>query len=131
MAKREPAPDYSDTAIPPVKVLVVDDEIVRLPTIIEWLNNQFAQQDAIPRKLDIRYEAVPNASFWQFDFVFLDHDLAGIDLYEHLRQEYPEKRYHQETTAIIHSMNPVGARNLQVEMEWRGYTVRVIPYSQM
>lgn len=104
----------SDTKLAPcLKILVLDDQESRL--II--FRRKLIGHDVVCVKT--ASDAISNFSEYDFDCVFLDHDLGdkvmeisgpgtGYEVAEWLR-DHPDRRPQQ---IIVHSFNPVGAKNM-------------------
>lgn len=80
-------------------------------------------------------EAIDLLSHYQYDFVFLDHDLGGEEgvSSEKSNSGAAVARWIAETKPkigiiIIHSLNPAGALNMESVLLGAGYRVLKIPF---
>ena len=105
------------------RILLIDDDKNRF----KWFKDNFdgvVWADTYKNALSLL-----NDNNW--DFVFFDHDLGdkdgeGIDLAKHAVKNGLIK----QARIVVHSMNPVGARNIANVFE-RGYDVNVISYKKL
>lgn len=103
------------------EIIVIEDENVRLETIRNFIHRQYG-----PLVNVSYYNRVPK-NFHSYDVLFLDHDLGDQgDVYDILRK-YDLSYF--EGDVVIHSMNPVGARNLAALFP--NANVSIIPYSKI
>ena len=69
----------------------------------------------------------------KYDMIFLDHDLSendpGAASGSTLADILEEEKLHTNIPIIIHSMNPVGAQNIQRTLNNTHSQVVVVPYS--
>lgn len=102
-----------------MRALIIDDDTIRVPVLSR------AAQDIIG-KCDVEH-SVTFVSDWEgYDLVMLDHDLgAGGDVSRHVIDAFPEGFESIPPTVVIHSMNPVGARQIKAILG-RGI---ILPYS--
>lgn len=91
-----------------MRVLIIDDEAVRVPNITAWLEYKTNEP------LEVTHSATFRGDFDNFDIVCLDHDLGTgyEDVHTGVRRVFPEG-YSGDAQVIIHSMNPVGAENIR------------------
>lgn len=102
------------------RVLIIDDDAVRVPTLS-------AYAEMIVHGAEIVHSETFTADWDGFELVMLDHDLgSGGDVCDHIRKAFPEG-YDGPALVCVHSMNPVGARNIVAAL--RSGTIR--PYSHI
>lgn len=91
------------------RALIIDDEKVRVPNIKAFLERRYGKALSVHHELTIEDTDI----FEMFDIVCLDHDLGRYgDCYEILKKlEAPEN---PTAHVFIHSMNPIGARNIHL-----------------
>jgi len=106
-----------------IRVLIVDDDPARVPRI-----TKHAQLIAGARTLHVMHQACVPRDLSGYDLVYLDHDLGEETTYEQLKRA-PAGALRGKHV-IIHSMNPVGARNLQAAIE-DAASVTIVPLSSM
>lgn len=112
-----------------MKVLIVEDDDERIKNFkIHLCKHKLIFAKTAPASIE-------SLRSGHFDYVFLDHDLdeentgkdgEGIDVVRHVIKE---AACYQKTTFILHSMNPVGAKNMKQELERAGLKVECLPYS--
>lgn len=101
-----------------MNILILDDDMIRFPVLQEFALGNYG-----PSQIDCL--TFPPESLEGYDVLFLDHDLGpDLDTHRSLRDLNPEDF---TGDVIIHSMNPVGARNISY-MFPNAYT-RIVPYS--
>ena len=106
-----------------MKVLIMDDDQIRVPTL-EQLGRRFVGDE----NAEVTHSEVFQSNWDDYNLVMLDHDLgAGGDVYDHVREAYPQG-YDGDAVILIHSMNPVGARNIYKQLGNRGI---IFPYGRM
>jgi len=103
------------------RVLIIDDDAVRVPALTRYVHSMLPDAEVT--------HSTTFVSDWDgFSMVMLDHDLgAGGDVYDHVKVTFPEG-YSGEAVIVIHSMNPVGARNIYHQLGNRGV---LLPYSRI
>ena len=102
-----------------MRALIIDDDTIRVPVLSR------AAQDIIG-ECDVEH-SVTFVSEWEgYDLVMLDHDLGtGGDVSQHVKKAFPEGYDKSPPVIVIHSMNPVGARQIKDTLG-RGI---ILPYS--
>jgi hypothetical protein len=101
------------------RVLIIDDDAIRVSALSRYAG-------WIVPGAEIVHSETFVADWDGYDMVMLDHDLGrGGDVYDHVRKAFPEG-YDGLALVCIHSMNPVGARNIQAQV---GGDIR--PYSSI
>lgn len=109
-----------------IKVLIVDDETVRIERI-----TRFAHGLVDGRSIEVEHQAVVPRALAGFDLIFLDHDLGPAgDVYDNLRGR-SEFSGLQDTVVVVHSMNPVGARNIAELLRPHAASCLIRPFSSM
>lgn len=111
-----------------MKILFLDDEYYRHKAIQKIIKNTNAKISAFWTG----QEALKSLKKNEYDLVMLDHDLKiegntefnGIDVCQGIVRLYPK---HINTVFIIHSLNPLGAKNMSNCLSKKGYEVHVIP----
>ena len=102
-------------------IFVLEDDQMR----IDWFNEQFHDVPFLFITKDVK-EAISILRLIKFDILFLDHDLDEVSIYDEAHAEYDLRHgynglmvishlrgtVNQETSCIIHSMNPTGAGNM-------------------
>lgn len=100
------------------KVLVIDDDSVRIQTLTEYAEHLMGP-------VEVTHSLTFTSDWEGYNLVMLDHDLgAGGDVSKHVRKHFPEG-YDGDAWVIVHSMNPVGAREIVHTLN----AGRVMPYS--
>lgn len=101
-----------------MKVLIIDDEVIRVPALTKYIETRFGKCEVI--------HSVTFTLDWDGYFlVMLDHDLGkGGDVSRHVSKAFP-RGYTGSAEIVVHSMNPVGARNIINALG----TGNILPYS--
>ena len=95
-----------------MKVLVLEDNKDRL----NWFKETFSKCELyIAMTAEKAADAIMK---WEFDLIFIDHDLAdetrtGYDFAKLLAEEIRVGRITNDPSIYIHSLNPVGAKNIK------------------
>jgi len=101
-----------------MKALIIDDDAIRVPTLTRYATSLLGE-------CEVTHSLTFTPDWEGFDLILLDHDLGkGGDVSRHVSEAFPEG-YNGRAWVIVHSMNPVGARNI-VHTLGAG---RVMPYS--
>lgn len=103
-----------------MKLLIIDDEAIRVEFITVWV------EKALGRKVEVTHSVLFRGDFDEFDVVSLDHDLGVTNVYDGVRQYFPDG-YDGDATVIIHSMNPVGATNIRNQLRMG----QLVPFTRM
>lgn len=106
-----------------VRVLIVDDEAVRVPRI-----TAYARALVPGREVVVTHEVLLPHDLTPYELVFLDHDLGGVDVYDEMKRLPPDAFVGKHV--IVHSMNPVGAVNIMRAVTGAA-SVRRVPLSSM
>jgi len=111
-----------------IRVVVIDDEMSRLATILNWIkrNIQLDDEFDVTHSPEFREDLVLGA-----DIVFLDHDLGGVDVYDELKKIDFSEVDPTTINFIVHSMNPVGAKNIMNLLLDKDFRATRIPLSNM
>lgn len=112
-----------------IYVVIIDDEMSRLATILNWIKHNInlpEEELHIIHSPQFRCDLVRGGHI-----VFLDHDLGGVDVYEELKKCDFSDVDRNDTNFIIHSMNPVGARNMMNLLADEGFKPTRVPLSSM
>ena len=118
------------------KVLIVDDDPMRFPDLI-----RFAKQNVVDAEIIMVLDSVAAENILiangPWDMIFLDHDLGGL---VYINSNEPNTGYQIAKfiadheigfeTCVLHSMNPVGIKNMHDVLKDLG-TVFVVPYSDI
>ena len=111
-------------------IMILDDEDYRHVV----LNRKLAGNDIV--NVYSFVQAVAALSDLPFDVLCLDHDLAceddvhtGYDLCLFIKNKLPKDKYPKQV--IIHSMNPVGAYNMDQALQNLGFPVEVHPFHDL
>lgn len=100
------------------RALIIDDDAIRVPTLTRYA-------ESLLGTCEVEHYPMFMANWDDFDLVLLDHDLGeGGDVSRHVSEAFPEG-YGGKAWIIVHSMNPVGARNIVHTLN----AGRVMPYS--
>lgn len=107
------------------RILIVDDEEVRVPVIKDYMTS-FVAGD-----IDYHVEHVTTmpATFVGYDIVFLDHDLGWQDVYHEIRKMKSKQLGNAQF--VVHSMNPIGARNIANFLKDHKLEALIVPFSKM
>lgn len=101
-----------------MKILFLDDDPIRHRAIKKQIKNVQQQDVQLVQAFDLtQFQSHLNDSF---DIIFLDHDLrdeVGTKAVEPLF----EMDYNRKTFFIIHSNNPVGAKNILTKLKSAGF----------
>ena len=95
-----------------LKVLVLEDNTERL----KWFKDTFFNYElSIAMTAETAGYAIMKN---EFDLIFIDHDLAdetstGLDFAKVLAEEIEAGRVSNDPSIYIHSMNPIGAKNIK------------------
>ena len=109
------------------RIVIIDDEMSRLATILNWIKHSTSIEDGeVSHSPVFNTELVLNA-----DVVFLDHDLGGVDVYDELKKVDFSDIEPDAISFIVHSMNPVGARNIMNLLMDEGFRALRVPISSM
>ena len=122
-----------------MKVLVLEDNKCRL----EWFKETVSKCDLY---LAMTAEKAADAIMkWEFDLIFLDHDLGdfdskgnklgevntnkrtGLDFAKLLAEEIRVGRITNDPSIYIHSLNPVGAKNIKSVLK----DAIILPFSEL
>src|SRR5690606_2504899 len=106
-----------------VRVLIVDDEAVRVPRI-----TAFARAMLQGEAIGVTHVTGLPRDFGEYQVVFLDHGLGDVDVYDEMKH-LPEGAFVGKHV-VVHSMNPVGAQNIMAAIEGAA-SVRRVPLSSM
>ena len=111
-----------------INIVIIDDEMSRLATILNWIkyNIQVDDEFGVTHSPEFRESLVLGA-----DVVFLDHDLGGVDVYDELKKIDFSQRDPNTINFIVHSMNPVGAKNIMNLLLDEGFRATRVPLSNM
>lgn len=90
------------------QILIVDDDYVRVPFIRKYLGRVVHTG---PIQITVDHVTTVPESFADYALVCLDHDLGVQDVYDEIRNMTAEQ-IGEYTAFIVHSMNPIGARNI-------------------
>ncbi len=101
-----------------MNIFILDDDINRHDFLIKMLGNKYNNTNIVSAQTaDEAYKFLKNE---KWDMIFLDHDLGGE---AYVDSNLPNTGYQvakfiknnniKYDICIIHSMNPVGARNIQ------------------
>ena len=106
-----------------VRVLIVDDEAVRVPRITAYARAMLQGED-----IEVTHATRLPRDLGEYQVVFLDHDLGGVDVYGDVRRRPPGVFAGKHV--VVHSMNPVGAANIMAAIT-DAASVRRVPLSSM
>jgi hypothetical protein len=115
-------------------VFILEDDQHR----IDWFNEKFGDVPFLFITKDTKL-AIMLLRLIPFDLIFLDHDLEETSIYDMDHADYDETcgnnglrvaaeiqyTINQETSCIIHSMNPTGAGNM---VKAHPFNVSAIPF---
>lgn len=103
-----------------MRLLIIDDDSLRVDTIVRYVGAaSYVHEVSVPYTFD------------GFDVVTFDHDLGPAgDAYDALRC-MDHENFPLITTYIVHSMNPVGARNIYNLLVGHGLNAVIIPFWRM
>lgn len=103
------------------RTLIIDDDKVRVPVLTKYAEEIVGTGTVV-------HSTTFTAENWDsYDLILLDHDLGeGGDVSHHVRKAFPEG-YHGTAWIVVHSMNPVGAKNIIHALD----SGRVMPYSSI
>ena len=119
------------------KVLIIDDDAVRVDAI-----TNFAAMVRGEVEVDY-YSSMPDipGMFHEYDMIFLDHDLGenGGDMSRLLDERIgifdTVETFEPQPIVIIHSMNPVGAKQVQATLLgdyfFHKRNVEILPFSKI
>lgn len=113
-----------------MKILIIDDELSRVNNITRYIKTivdpTYLSDESVKHIEHFNLEL-----FNQSELLFLDHDLASNgDMYDHIK-EHQENIEWEHKTFIVHSMNPVGAKNIASLIFDYTNKVFVVPFSRM
>ena len=109
-----------------LKVLVLEDNTERL----KWFKDTFFNYElSIAMTAETAGYAIMKN---EFDLIFIDHDLAdetstGLDFAKVLAEEIEAGKVSNNLSIYIHSLNPVGARNIKSVLE----DATIIPFTEL
>ena len=106
-----------------MRILILDDEAYRHVV----LNKKLAGNEIINTyTFD---QAIAALSGFKFDVLFLDHDLehvdsthTGYDVCQFIKSKLPKDKHPNQV--VIHSMNPVGAHQMDQTLQGLGFAVQ-------
>lgn len=106
------------------KIFILDDDIKR----INWFKEHKRKTDDIIYALN-SYDAIKffNNYNIKFDLIFLDHDLSARDTAIKFAEIIKDSSS-KDAQIYIHSMNPVGQKNLERILKSDGLDVTIAPF---
>lgn len=111
------------------KILVIEDDRERIEEFTTHLQDHYLEFELTAPG------AIETLQDCYFDYIFLDHDLdeentgiygEGIDVVNFI---VANKDAYKNTVFILHTMNPVGAENMEKVLKQAGLEVIKLPYS--
>jgi CheY-like chemotaxis protein len=111
-----------------MEILILDDDQVRH----DWFRSAFAAENH--RSVLSYGDAIVALKAQRYDVIFLDHDLneeefTGADVACYIANEMPEEM--RPKMVWIHSMNPVGASNIESIIRKAGIKTRRVPFGSL